>query len=712
MKIAKTIVLIIAFPAIIGCAGISGRLPAPAEPVASGEFNSGAAKVDITPIPGYPMGGYAIAGYISRGVWTRLYARAVSFEDPEGRSMVIVSADLWAMPAGLADRVAELVARKHGIERLSREQMILAATHTHNGPGNFSSSKFYNQMASLEGGFDRALFDFLADRIAWAIAESWKKREPAAVRYAQGQVPGIARNRSIGPFKKNGSDALELIESNKGLPVRKTDFPIGGDKAYMAIDQTLRMIKIQSATRGGELIAALAFYAVHPTVMNTTTRVYSSDIFGVATSIVENSLHAAGRGTPVVAMINGAEGDVAANWKRRDREETIEIGRLLSTGILDLIEGPGSDITGPIKYSFGESRLSELTGPASGASTLCGAEADWSFLRDAGFYEGMKQEDPERQMPGQWVKRNPLKDDIESNMIKSAYPWIVKNVMRPPASVPIGVYGIGPVTIATLPGEFTTVLGKRIAKAVARERSERGPVLLAGLANEYISYFCTREEYAEQHYEGASMIYGPSAGERIRDDLAGLAKTMDGKEPRLKSRKYRYSTGSGKSFGVKQFDLVSHQDRLKAFHYTLDGLLRGGENSLPVTDNPRFIWIDDNPRWSDYRSSKLSPMPAVAVEVLSPDGWKRLKVDGIDETDEGTDFVTAVVASLIDKTRWSTIWIPPASVESDPVLREAEYRFVVRGNTGLFISPPFTIESARAKSGLTGVARKPVERES
>ncbi len=70
-----------------GCAGISGRLPAPELIDRGDRFLAGAARVDITPMPGYPMGGYAIAGYISRGVWMRLNARAVCFEDPEGRSL-------------------------------------------------------------------------------------------------------------------------------------------------------------------------------------------------------------------------------------------------------------------------------------------------------------------------------------------------------------------------------------------------------------------------------------------------------------------------------------------------------------------------------------------------------------------------------------------------------------------------------------------------
>jgi len=209
---------------ISGCAGISGRLPAPVITDPGGQFLAGAAKVDITPMPGYPMGGYAVAGYISRGVWMRLKARAVCFEDSDGSSLAMVSVDLWAMPAGLADRVADLVARKHGIRQLAREQIILAATHTHNGPGNFHSSKLYNQMASPEGGFDRDLFNFLAHRIAGAIADAWNGRRPAVLRYSEAPVAGVGRNRSMEPFMSNGRDALALIEENRSLPIRRTPF--------------------------------------------------------------------------------------------------------------------------------------------------------------------------------------------------------------------------------------------------------------------------------------------------------------------------------------------------------------------------------------------------------------------------------------------------------------------------------------------------------
>jgi len=363
--------------------------------------------------------------------------------------------------------------------------------------------------------------------------------------------------------------------------------------------------------------------------MNTTTEVYNSDIFGVATSLVENTLPGSAGGSidPVVAIFNGPQADVAANWIRRDREDAIEIGKILATGIMKLVETPGEDITGQVAFNFGWTCLKELAGPLSGASTLCGAEADWTFFRDAGFYEGMTQPDPEKQIKGQGVKRHLFEDDISSNTLKTMYPWIVEHFLDPPKMAPLGVYRIGPVIIGTLPGEFTTILGRRIRSGMAGSAPFARHVLLVGLANEYLSYFTTEEEYALQHYEGASMMYGPQAGLRIHDELVALTEELGRSELREKQIKYGYSTGSGKHFGVKQFDLISHQDRLKANHYNLATVLMDPKTSMPVTDYPRFVWIDGNPSWSDDPDSQRPVMPSVAIEVRNGTGWSPLSID-------------------------------------------------------------------------------------
>src|SRR4051812_25059004 len=74
------------------------QVSAPTKPE---RFLAGAAKMDITPPPGYPTSGDGPAGDLSRGYWTRLNARAFFFQDTSGNTAVMVSCDLFAIPGGL-----------------------------------------------------------------------------------------------------------------------------------------------------------------------------------------------------------------------------------------------------------------------------------------------------------------------------------------------------------------------------------------------------------------------------------------------------------------------------------------------------------------------------------------------------------------------------------------------------------------------------------
>src|ERR1039457_2801676 len=151
----------------------------------SGKTMAGVARIDITPPPGYPTGGDSLAGAVARGYWTRLNARAFYFEDRKGHRLVLVSADLFAIPEALHAKVSQLLNSEWksvveaGAEAglpvgneplsLSPDELIISATHTHQGPGNYLSSKVYNSFASMYSGFDPRLFHFLALRIAAAV---------------------------------------------------------------------------------------------------------------------------------------------------------------------------------------------------------------------------------------------------------------------------------------------------------------------------------------------------------------------------------------------------------------------------------------------------------------------------------------------------------------------------------------------------------------
>ena len=68
--------------------------------------------------------------------------------------------------------------------------------------------------------------------------------------------------------------------------------------------------------------------------------------------------------------------------------------------------------------------------------------------------------------------------------------------------------------IAPVPGEFTTMAGRRMRETIRKTVEEvsdgtNTKVVVAGLSNTYTHYITTFEEYQKQRYEAASTIYGP-----------------------------------------------------------------------------------------------------------------------------------------------------------------------------------------------------------
>lgn len=681
---------------LTGCAAIHGTLPAPAAPVPPGMFQAGAAKVDLTPMPGYPMGGFSAGGKIARGVWTRLHARAVAFEDADGNAVALAACDLWGIPGGLADRVAELVATTYGAPRLGREQIVVAATHTHHSPGNFASSPLYNIFTSPLAGFDRDLFEYLAHRIALAVSAAWKHRQPAVLVRNELALGGVARNRSLSAFLENGTAANELLAENERLPIVPTPFPAGGEQAYRAIDPTLTVIRAEPHGGGGPPLAVMAFFALHPTAMGPATEVFSSDVFGIASTLVEREL----AGTPV-ALFNGAEGDVSSNWMHQDRHSALVLGAVLADGIRTLLGRSGADATGRVACRFTRCRMDDLAQPFTGASQLQGSEGDWTFFRDAGWREGLTEDDPERQVEGHGPKKYPFADELLHRHVALPLPFLLDKLADVPEEVPLGVYRIGTVTLATLPGEFTTMLGRRLARSVAAAAGTKERALLVGLANEYLSYFTTEAEYETQQYEGASMLYGPRSAHRIESALTELAQGLGEPTRRTEDVKYHYGAGLTKSFGVKEFDLWSHSDRYAVTYVSLANVLMDEERGIPAPDLPFVVWVDESPRWTGRSRTEAPVTPRVRIETCAGGAWQPLVVEGALQTDDGLDLVTTVVGSFQGECRWISIWLVPEGADETAV-----YRFVIDGTSGrAFRSNEFRLPPTRARFGAVGFAK-------
>lgn len=93
---------------------------------------------------------------------------------------------------------------------------------------------------------------------------------------------------------------------------------------------------------------------------------------------------------------------------------------------------------------------------------------------------------------------------------------------------PVQLMRIGNLALIGIPAEPTTMVGRRLREAVGNELATSGvdTLVVAGLANNYSGYLTTKEEYAQQHYEGASTEFGPYQANAYLQEYVTLAQAM------------------------------------------------------------------------------------------------------------------------------------------------------------------------------------------
>src|SRR3954471_9815767 len=106
-------------------------------------LRAGAGQADITPPQtGYFLGGWTRADRLGTGVSTRIYSNAIVLHRGANK-IALVAVELFSIPAGLQEDVA----RKLAGLGYDRTTVLLAASHTHSGPGGFANNPTYNTAA-------------------------------------------------------------------------------------------------------------------------------------------------------------------------------------------------------------------------------------------------------------------------------------------------------------------------------------------------------------------------------------------------------------------------------------------------------------------------------------------------------------------------------------------------------------------------------------
>ncbi len=476
------------------------------------QFLVGAGIYDVTgPAAELGMMGYSDPLQRTAGIHTRLYSRAyILGEETSGRRVVFVSADLLSITNPVRRGVMEKLHARYGA-RYSNNNVMLTATHTHSGPGGYSGYPIYD-FAIL--GFHRQNYNAIVEGIYQSIVRAHENMKPGKIKMNRGLVEEASFNRSDLAYKQN-PDRLDYA-----------DF----------FDKDMVLLRLEGLD--GSEIGMINWFAVHPTNIGNTNRLISSDNKGLASYLFEKSKDTNYRAneTFVAAFAQSNAGDVSPNlWGHPDGANDYArmeiIGRRMLDRATELYDQATTYLNGTIDYRHRHLDLSKSGGFVStgktcvgaiGLSVIGGSHEDGVGLEivPEGFVYGID-----------WPSFTLLPEDqachrekiivLPTGRLRTPYAWT-------PDIVPIQMIKIGNLALIGLPVEATTMTGRRARSDVLDVLDEIGvdTVVFAGYANDYAGYIATREEYALQHYEGASTFFGPDSEQVFRSELVKLAAYM------------------------------------------------------------------------------------------------------------------------------------------------------------------------------------------
>ncbi len=475
---------------------------------------AGVAEVDLTPPPGLPKGGYSRNAHTATGFRTRIRARVVHVRSGTS-SVAIVALDLLAGSSVIQHLVADAIRERTDIDLAG---LMIGATHTHAGPGQFLGTDFYNRFASNKVGFDPAWATLLVDRIAAAVIEAHDTRAPAVAAWGTTEVWGLTRNRSLEPHVQNST---------------VTDTRLDPQRKWVAINPELHLLRVDRIDGADQSpLGALCVFSVHGTGVPQQCDDLNADLWAYTVGELSLGIEQRSGQRCVVGAIEGTHADVAPALRPglAGHLDAKRVGRGIGAEAAVLWDRLGDQLseTFPLATAFREldmagarptSGARVAPRPAVGAALVAGAKENLTPIisRIPPFAAGRPK--PHRAADPQGAK------------------WVIGSrwlqpLAVPPASLPVvlplQILRIGDRALVGLPFEITVETGRRIAAEMTESAAELGvaKVVVSSVANEYSGYIATAEEYSRQFYEGGHTLYGPNTQRFVAEQVARLASDL------------------------------------------------------------------------------------------------------------------------------------------------------------------------------------------
>lgn len=622
---------------------------------------AGAAEVDITPPPGLPRSGHSRNAHNGSGFRTRLRARVVHLRSGT-TSVALVASDLLGGSAVLTHLVAEAIAQDTDV-RLPG--LFMGFTHTHSGPGQFNGCDFYNTWASNKPGFDPAWTDFLVRRISGAIREAVANRAPARLATGSTEVWGVTRNRSLDAYVRNAT-VNERLERHR---------------AYAAVNPWLHLLRVDSVTNDGghTPLAALSVFSIHGTGISPSDKFYNADVWAYLNDELAHRVERSTGARPITGAIEGTHGDVtpAVTPGQLVYPQAERVGRTIGVAAADLHERLASELTDQVELSAGVREIDlttqpEIDGitlpePAVGIAKLAGARENQTavisrlppFAPGHPNKRGTGPHGPKRQIATQKLRE--LFGASSSGL---------------PRVLPLEVIRIGSMLIAGVPFETCVESGRRIEQAIhdaIGDGAGIGRVVVSSLVNDHWDYLTTAEEYAQQCYEGASVIYGAGSQRFVAAAAAELAAEV-------------IKAGAvAQHLPERSFALRTHRYLTRPTGKPVARTALGAPAFTEATVDSEAYW---ELRWRDVAPADLHwHEPLLRVETSIGDGpWEPTIREGRPVDDQG--WWVGVLHLSKDRAgghRYAARWYGP------DLAADRKHRFVFPANAGQpeYASEPF-----------------------
>lgn len=430
-------------------------------------YNHGARRVPKWPIPHF--GKYTTFMMPSTGVKAPLYTKCLSLLDTDTAStLILVTIDSIGSDNTLLrmayDRVVNAT-RKKGIDfSVPFDNVIMAASHTHSGPGAISPNLLWS-LAPATDLLVPGLQDQMANHVASCMLEAYETMEPVVVGVGSSELKGVTENRRVGvsPFVTPET-----------------------------IDPQLGIIRVDSAATGAP-IATVWNFAIHGTCYGSSNMEFSGDIMGRANQLIEEQIPGS-----VALFVNSDTGDIAPTANSCHGGPDFYGSHIIA----DAVQHARSQVPTTSKtigltvhsevIDFGKTNLNLTLARVAncthgGILNICSI---CHYLNCAANIH----------LGSQWIETTPRFTSVRMNIDG-------RNIV-----------------MVTSPGESLVQLGNEV-KSDAREMGA-DLTMVFGFANAHMGYFATAREYDVGGYESTLTLWGIATADKVRAASSTVMKKV------------------------------------------------------------------------------------------------------------------------------------------------------------------------------------------